>query len=69
MTPAARRKRRLEFERHGVSVAQWARENRFNTNLVYQVLNGESKALRGQSHDIAVKLGIKEGICEETRNE
>jgi len=46
---------------HGVSVAQWAREHGVSRFLVYQVLNGRKKALRGQSHDIAVLLGMKNG--------
>ena len=29
--------------------------------LVYQVLNGSRKALRGESHKIAVELGLKAG--------
>jgi len=49
------------FAYHGVSVAQWAREHGFSRELVYQVLGGQKKGLRGQSHDIAVSLGIKAG--------
>lgn len=48
----------------GVSVAQWAAENKFCTNLVWQVLAGKRRCVRGQSHAIAVKLGIKQGsVC------
>lgn len=49
------------FRQSGVSVAAWSRANGFNPKLVYQVLSGQRRALRGQSHDIAVKLGIKKG--------
>jgi gp16 family phage-associated protein len=51
-----------DFERSGASIAQWAITNGFNPNLVYQVLRGKSKALRGQAHDIAVRLRIKRGV-------
>ena len=53
---------RLEFERRGLSMSEWARSHGFSTALVYQVLSGKRKALRGQSHQIAVKLGLKEGL-------
>lgn len=49
------------FEDSGISVAEWARARGFSTSLVYQVLEGRRKCLRGQSHRIAVALGIKQG--------
>lgn len=49
------------FDEAGVSVAEWARVNGFSTTLVYQVLGGKRKCLRGQSHQIALALGIKKG--------
>ncbi|MFZ6755218.1 DNA-binding protein [Undibacterium sp. Dicai25W] len=50
------------FAARGESIAEWARQNDFNLQLVYKILNGKSKALRGESHRIAVKLGIKQKI-------
>jgi len=47
---------------HGWSVAEWARAFGFSRALVYQVLAGKKKGLRGQSHDIAVRLGMKAGV-------
>jgi gp16 family phage-associated protein len=52
---------RAVFEDSGISVAEWARARGFSTSLVYQVLEGRRKCLRGQSHQIAVALGIKKG--------
>lgn len=49
------------FDESGVSVAEWARTNGFSSALVYQVLEGNRKCLRGQSHQIALALGIKKG--------
>jgi gp16 family phage-associated protein len=49
------------FKDSGVSVSEWARQNGFSSTLVYQVLEGKRKCLRGQSHQIALALGIKEG--------
>lgn len=53
---------RSVFEESGIPVAEWARANGFSTGLVYQVLEGKRKCLRGQSHQIAVALGLKEGL-------
>lgn len=46
----------------GISVAQWARENDFGYSLTQEILAGKKKCLRGTSHNIAVKLGMKEGV-------
>lgn len=40
-------------------MAEWARANNFRQDLVYAVLSGRSKASRGESHRIAVELGLK----------
>jgi len=54
---------------HGMSVAQWARQHGFCARLVGQVLAGQKKGLRGQSHDIAVLLGMKAGALRGAFNE
>jgi gp16 family phage-associated protein len=45
----------------GISIAQWAREHNFNEPLVREVLAGRKRCLRGQCHNIAIALGMKEG--------
>ena len=50
----------LEFQ--GISIAQWARENKKSDSLVREILAGKKKCHRGESHNIAVLLVIKEGI-------
>lgn len=52
---------RAEFDRKGIAVAQWAEQNGFSRSLVYGVLNGTKKCFRGDSHKIAVLLGMKHG--------
>lgn len=52
---------RREFRRLGISVSKWAKTHGFSPVLVYQVMSGSRKALRGESHRIAVTLGLKEG--------
>ena len=52
---------KAQFERLGLSIADWARANRFSPALVYQILAGRKRCSRGQSHQIAVALGLKQG--------
>ena len=50
-----------DFARKGISYSAWATARGYNCNLVIEVINGKRKCLRGQSHKIAVELGIKDG--------
>ncbi len=55
---------RAELQAKGVSITQWAIANKFSPILVFEVLGGRKKCVRGQAHEIAVKLGLKAGeIC------
>ena len=55
---------RADLQAKGVSITQWAIANKFSPNLVFEVLGGRKKCVRGQAHNIAVKLGLKDGeIC------
>ncbi|MCP9110959.1 DNA-binding protein [Acinetobacter baumannii] len=55
---------RSELQKRGLSIADWARQNGFTPELVHQVLNSNKILVRGKSHQIAVKLGLKDGIIE-----
>lgn len=46
----------------GITIAQWARDKRFSEPLVREILAGRKRCLRGQSHNIAIALGLKHGI-------
>lgn len=46
----------------GISVSQWAREHNVSAALVFEILSGRKKCHRGMSHNIAIQLGMKEGI-------
>lgn len=50
------------FEECGISIAEWARAEGFSIALVYQVIEGKRRCMRGQSHKIAVSLGLKKGF-------
>lgn len=63
--PRSLKEARAAFHRSGKSVVAWAQENGFTPALVYMVLAGKRQCLRGQSHRIAVKLGIKDGVIDE----
>lgn len=47
------------FRAEGVTIAHWSAQRGFNASLVYSVIKGRRKCLRGQSHRIAVALGLK----------
>lgn len=53
---------RREFAMRGLSIAAWARLHGYSCQLVYQILGGQKPCLRGQSHRIAVHLGLKQGL-------
>lgn len=53
-----------DFQRRGLTIAQWARDNGFLPAQVNQVLAGQAKGRYGNSHRIAVRLGLKDGIEE-----
>lgn len=55
------------FEMDGISVAEWSRQHGFPAALVYRILRGEAKCRRGETHRIAIALGIKEPASEEQR--
>jgi gp16 family phage-associated protein len=50
---------KARFKAEGVSISEWARANGFSVVMVYRVLDGQVKGLRGESHRIAVALGLK----------
>jgi gp16 family phage-associated protein len=54
---------RKEFRRKGVSIREWATANDFSPTLVYNILSVNSRLAcdYGQSHQIAVRLGLKHG--------
>jgi gp16 family phage-associated protein len=57
---------RDEFTRRGISVSTWAKKHGFNRNLANAVVRGDCKCLYGETHKIAVMLGMKHGeIVEE----
>ncbi|OCG02934.1 hypothetical protein [Gilliamella sp. wkB112] len=49
-----------QFQQKGKTIKSWAIENGYHPVVVYNVLNGLSRAHRGKTHDIAVKLGLKQ---------
>lgn len=51
---------RDSFSSSGISIAEWARDNNFSPDLVYRILKNNKIPQRGESHKIAVRLGIKE---------
>lgn len=50
---------RLAFVQRGESIADWAVRHNFRPQMVYAVLAGRNKGLRGEGHRIAVALDLK----------
>ncbi len=50
-----------DFKKKGISISAWSLANGFSPNLVFEVLSGRRNPTRGQTHNIAVTLGLKEG--------
>ena len=55
---------RAELRRAGVSIAAWARANDVSYSLTHELLAGRTKGHRGESHVIAVLLGLKDGVID-----
>jgi gp16 family phage-associated protein len=51
-----------EFDRSGTSVSGWATEHGIPRHVVNGLLHGRLLGRRGQAHDAAVLLGLKDGI-------
>lgn len=52
----------------GLSLRGWAIHNRFNPSLVRSVVEGDVSCRFGQSHKIAVLLGLKDGEIIDTNS-
>jgi gp16 family phage-associated protein len=52
---------REELSRRGMSISELARQLKVDRSLLVYVLN-DGACRRGMAHDVAVKLGIKEGV-------
>jgi len=55
-----------ELIRQGVSVAGWARAHGFTAGQVHDVLRKDLRCNHGTSHKIAVLLGLKNGLIDES---
>lgn len=66
MSLKTRQEVRSEFASHGWSYSGWAKQRGYSAALVTDILNDKDgspkrKCLRGESHNIAVELGLKQG--------
>ncbi|WP_324603359.1 DNA-binding protein [Trinickia symbiotica] len=55
---------RADFDRHGISVSAWAATHGIPRHVVNGLLSGRLKGRRGQAHNAAVLLGVKEGVVD-----
>ena len=64
---------RQELARRGLSITGWAKQHGYSPVMVSDILNDDErnpkrKCLRGESHNIAVALGIKDGVISRPAN-
>ena len=60
---------RAWLSEQGLSVAEWCRQHGFSRSLVLSILTAGKPCHRGQSHQIAVMLGMKNGVITRTPQE
>jgi len=53
---------RAQFVASGTNISEWARDRGFSVSLVQSVLAGNRPCRRGESHRIAVALGLKKAV-------
>lgn len=53
-----------QFRERGITFTDWAKQNGFDRNDVYRVLNGQLKGHYGTGHRIAVALGMKSAASD-----
>ncbi|WP_423395605.1 DNA-binding protein [Burkholderia sp. LMG 21824] len=56
-----------EFDRRGMSIADWAKGHNLPATIVRGLLTGRVRGRRGAAHRAAVLLGIKEGMIDEVQ--
>jgi len=54
-----------EFKQRGETVPAWAKRHGFKVNAVRNVIYGRAKGNWGISHNIAVLLGLKDGVISD----
>jgi len=52
---------RERLRRQGLTLRDWAVANGHKTSFVYKIMGGTKKCHFGEGHDIAIKLGLKDG--------
>lgn len=55
------------FQDEGIAISEWSITRGFNPGLVYAVLQGRRKCVRGQSHRIAIELQLKQAPADSTQ--
>ena len=47
-----------QFRARGINIANWAARNGFRASVVYALLDGRTRGLRGQAYLVAQALGM-----------
>ncbi|MFZ4287527.1 DNA-binding protein [Variovorax sp. HJSM1_2] len=54
---------RAWFASNGVSYSDWAASHGIERSTVYAVLSGKSRCRRGESHRVALLLGLRQKVA------
>jgi len=54
------------FRQRGETIPEWSKKHGFKVNAVRNVIYGKAKGNWGASHDIALLLGLKDGISSDS---
>lgn len=54
---------REQFTASGTNISEWARERGFSVKLTHRILAGDVACRYGESHRIAVALGLKPDVA------
>lgn len=58
--PSTPKQAKAWFKRNGICISEWCLAHGFNRYTVFDLLRGKRKGARGEAHEAAVLLGIKE---------
>lgn len=58
MSETRREDLKREFQARGINIAAWAVRNGFEPSVVYALLDGRTRGLRGKAFDVARVMGM-----------
>jgi len=57
-----------DFQQRGASIRAWAIQHKRDPLIAAGVISGRLKGMRGEAHNVAVLLGLKEGLVTDQKS-